>query len=753
MKTKLFFKFFIILFFFSNLAHSQIFENLIIKGNKKIQSETIVNIIDFNKSKNYTLEQINDFQKKLYESGFFETVKTKVEKNNLIITVSENPIIEFYYLKGVANKSRLKFLESNLELSENKIFSEARLKLDIEKIKSTYFIEGYYDVRVNPTLTKQKNGNLNLILEVNKGEKYLINKINFIGNKSFSDSILKEAIKSSEHGWWKFMSSSTVLSDSNVDQDKFLLLNFYRNEGYYNAEVTSSNIDLVSSNRGDITFSINSGPIFSFGEFKIVDNSNNLTKDNLKQINNIIYKKLSKSFRKGFSNYSRKKVIELKDDIYSYLLKEKIELVKVDIFDKIVNTNIVSLEFIFKNSNRQTVNLIKVRGNNITEEKVIRNNLEFAEGDLYIGHKLEKSKDNLLSSNIFEKVDIKQKNAGNELIDLEINVEEKPTGSISAGVGIGTSESNVFTSIEESNLFGTGIKTRAVLSFGTEQIKGDFLVTDPDFKSSGNRVSYGGYVRNSDFENVGYESTVAGTSISTGYEIRQDVDFTVGLAIDRDKISTTNTASDLYKNQEGTYYTTKGFYGFTKDERNRKFQTSDGYLIAFGQDIAMPFSDIPYIKNTLRGTIYHPFSKSYIFNFKTGISSINAYKSKNIKLSDRLYLTENQLRGFENRGTGPVDNNTHVGGNYSYYSSVSSTFPNPFPENLNVKSILFVDAGNVWGADYDSSKDREKLRSSYGVGLDWMSPLGPLNITLANTITKDDDDLEQKFNFKIGSTF
>jgi outer membrane protein insertion porin family len=138
---------------------------------------------------------------------------------------------------------------------------------------------------------------------------------------------------------------------------------------------------------------------------------------------------------------------------------------------------------------------------------------------------------------------------------------------------------------------------------------------------------------------------------------------------------------------------------------------------------------------------------------KSGLSSINAFNNKDVKLSDRKFLSSRKLRGFENYGVGPKDGKDHIGGNYSAYSSIASTIPNPLPDKWNANSIIFFDAGNVWGVDYDSSKDSDKIRSSAGLGLDWISPLGPLSFVFAQTLSSADGDLEESFSFQIGSSF
>lgn len=241
---------------------------------------------------------------------------------------------------------------------------------------------------------------------------------------------------------------------------------FYLDRGYYDIQVFSSDIDLNNQNKANLIFSINSGNKYYFSKYKIVDQDKNLNAGNLKDIENIIKKKL-----KG--NYSSNSIRKVKNLIENYLKKNKIEFVEFEInTSKSSVSNSIETIINFKNSKRLFVNLIDVKGNEITEETVIRRNMTFAEGDSFSKNKLDKSLDNLKSTRIFKDVKTKVDNIGEEKINLEVEVEEQPTGSVSAGVGVGSTGSTISTSINESNLFGKGININSNVNVGTQKISG-----------------------------------------------------------------------------------------------------------------------------------------------------------------------------------------------------------------------------------------------------------------------------------------
>ena len=730
---------------FYSLAENSL-KNLIIEGNNRILKSTISEIINFEENKIYSIEEINLFQKKLFETNFFKFAKISIKDQNLIITVEENPLINFFFIDGEKNKEREDFIYENISLKQSQIFSEALLKKDIEKIKNIYLSSGYYNIEILPKVTKLENNLVNIVLTVERGEQYKINRVYFIGDKFFSSSTLKNVISSTEHGWWKFLSSTSSLNENRVEFDKKLLNEYYLNNGFFDVQILLSEIEIASEKKANIIYSINAGPKYKFNDITIIDDKNNLTDQLKKQIDKISKKKIINE------NYSLKLTRNLRDQINQLLNINKIEFVDLNIRAQKINDKI-NLNLIFDDSERLFVDQIKTSGNSITEEKVIRRELYFSEGDTFTKNKLDRSIRNINRTGIFKNVKINKINKSKELVDIEINVEEQPTGSISAGLGVGTSGTNVSTGIQEKNLFGKGIIANSNLTFGTEKISGSVNLDLPDFLNSGNTFGYDLFAISTDFENAGYESKKIGNAVSVAYNLYEDVTLRSGLGIDLDSIDTSSSASALYKSREGDYLTTKTFYNINTDKRDQFIRPTKGHRLSFGQTLAIPPSDIPYFGNDIFASYYHSLNDDFILNLKGGASTINGFDNKKIKLSDRKFLTNKQIRGFENYGIGPISGTDHIGGNYSIHSSLSTTVPNGLPEKWNANSILFLDAANVWSVDFDSSLDSDKIRSTAGIALDWISPLGPLNFTFAEIISSAPGDVEENFSFQIGSSF
>jgi len=359
----------------------------------------------------------------------------------------------------------------------------------------------------------------------------------------------------------------------------------------------------------------------------------------------------------------------------------------------------------------------------------------------------------LQGSGLFSDVKYEMKEDANGQILLDISVTEEPTGEISAGAGFGTTGAVISGSLNEKNFLGKGINLNSSINLGTENVFGKIIYTDPDYKNSGNSLSSKLSIEKNYFESTGYENKLIELSFSTRYEIYENIFFNPGISSDFDSVTANSGASELIKSREGDFFTSKLFYNIDKDTRNRNFNPTDGYVVGIGQGLSFLLSDIPYLSNSVFASYYNEYSKNFVGSAKAQIRSINAF-DKNIKFSDRLYVGQNNIRGFANRGIGPVLDGDFIGGNYSYYSNLSSTFPNGLPDKWNAITNIFFDVANVWGVDYtDSVSDNDTIRSSIGIGFSWVSPLGPISFTYAEPISKSSSDKVEQFNFKIGSAF
>jgi outer membrane protein insertion porin family len=735
--------FFIIL---TNVSFAEI-KKVNIVGNARVSSATIESLVD-KKTSNIDSIYINNLTKKIYDTDFFADVKISFNQEVLSIIVVENPIVNFFYINGIKD-SDLDQVNKIITLKENSIFSSSKLKKDIEATREFLNASGYYQALIVPEVIKIDSNQINLIINIDKKDISKIKNIYFIGNKFFSNSQLMEVITSSEDSWWKLFSTS-ALSEQRIEYDKQLLKDFYKSKSFYDVQIESAFANVDKNNNFNLTFSINSGNKFKFGDYDLKFSGLTIKEADINEVKNISDKLLKNEF------YSPLTINKLNKQVTDLLEAKRYGNFEINVQDAKAADNKINVIVQLNEGQKSLVNKINIRGNTITEEKVIRDNLIISEGDQLNSSKVKKSIDNVKSKQLFSKVDYKIEDSDKKNFkDLNLFVKEQPTGNISAGVGYGTNGGLFEASINERNFLGQGINLNFTGRLSSDVIRGELSYADPNYMNSNKELVASVFSEVDDYKNSGYQNKRAGTRFATKYEVYEDIFFRPNLGVQFDKLEITGSASSLLKSRQGDFLTTSLGYNFLYDQRDSKFNPTSGSIIYFDQNIATFFSDIPTVQTGVGVTFYKElFSDKFIGSAKAKLANVTAFDDKDVKLSDRIFASSSDLRGFEQRGVGPVDSGDHIGGNNLATLSLKSTFPNPIPENLRVTTFLFFDMGNVWGADYSSLiSDSSKLRTSTGIALDLVSPIGPLSFTYSIPLSKASTDKEQNFLFNIGSSF
>ena len=738
--------FFFLIFFLNSSVFAEI-KQVKILGNKRVSPSTIESLID-KKTLNIDSIYINNLTRKIYNTDFFSDIKISFEQDILTVTVVENPIVNFFYINGLSGND-LDKVNKIVTLKENTIFSSSKLKKDIEEVKQYFKLEGYYSAIIDPEVIKLENNDVNLILNFDLKNKSRISNIYFIGDKYFSQSQLADVISSSEYSWWKLFSSGT-LSEERIEYDKKLLKDFYKLRGFYDIQIESVYAKVLNNEEFTLTYSVNSGKRFKFGNVDIKTFSQVYNNEDILEI-----KKISEKLTKD-EYYSSSILSKLNKTIVSYLDSKKYYNFDINIEEVKNPGEVIDVIVQLIQEKKIPINKINISGNTITNEKFIRDNMVLSEGDNLSNAKIRKSVDIIKSKQIFSKVEYKVDESDNKNgKELNLFVKEQPTGSISAGIGYGSNGAMFEGSLNEKNFLGNGVNLNFTGRLSSEKITGDLTYVDPNFNNSEKEMAYSLFSEKDDYSNSGYSSKKVGNKISTKYEIYEDIAFRPSIAIQFDKLETDSSASNLLRSRSGNYTTTSLGYAFYGDFRDSKFNPSSGYTFYFDQNLATLISDIPTIQTSVGSIFYKELiNDKFIGSAKIKLSNVTALDNKDAKLSDRLYAGNLDLRGFESRGVGPVDNGDHIGGNNLAILTIKSTFPNPIPESLKANTFIFYDAGNVWGVDYsDIISSNSKLRSTIGVAMDFVSPIGPLSFAYSIPISKSSTDKEQRFLFNIGSSF
>jgi outer membrane protein insertion porin family len=743
---KFFFQFILFSIFFAFSAYSKNYERVIVNGNERISNETILVFSEIQDDKFLDENSINEILKKLYKSGFFKDVIVKIENNDLIISVLENPIIQTVFIEGIKKKKLKESLYEVLSLKNRSSYNSSLIKKDEVAILNSLKENGYYFSNIESSYQDLGGNKIDLLYKIDLGEKSKISKISFIGEKRFKDSRLKNVIISEEYKFWKFLSGKKYLNENLIDYDKKLLNNFYKNKGFFNISIESSFANYLGKDEFEIIYNISSGKKYYFNEFNL-----NLPID-YERAN---FKQLDKIF-KGLKGeiYSLNSIDKILKEIDKIVLDEQFEFLESTVKESI-EENLINLTFNIAESEKFYVEKINILGNNITREEVIRNNLLVDEGDAFNELLQTRTLNNLKSLNFFRTVKseiLDSENVNKKIIN--IIVEEKPTGEIVAGVGVGTTGGKFAFGVSENNFLGRGIEFTSDISVSEESLSGLISLNNPNYKGSNRSLNASLESTTTDrLTNFGYKSDKTGFSIGSTFEFYDDLYWNTGISSYVEKLETDSTASASMKKQKGSYFDTFYNQTFSYDKRNQKYQTSDGYISRFKQNIPL-ISENYTLTNSYDYKIYNEWLDDNVFSIGFFGKATNSLSGKDVKLSDRLYLPASKLRGFESGKVGPKDGNDHIGGNYAASINIATTLSQILPDSQNTNFSIFFDAANVWGIDYNSAlNDDSKIRSSVGISVDFLTAVGPLNFSLSEPITKGNNDITESFRFNLGTTF
>ena len=738
--------FHILFFIFYNVySYSEVVNKVDVQGNDRISSETIMIFGDIVIGNNYEESDVSLLIKKLYETRFFSNISVELANNKLTIVVEENPIVYSIIFKGEKAKKHVEQIKEFLLVREKSSYVSNNIKHDINQIKSFYRARGYYFVKIDAEIEKLEKNRVNIFYSIDAGEKAKISKIYFLGDKKFRDKRLRDIIISEEAKFWKFLSQNVYLNQERIELEKRLLENYYRNKGYYEVDLTSSNVEYSEGEGFVLTYSINAGKRYKFKK---------IFADVSETLDSSAFFSLEPEFNKLVGQYySQIKLYSLLEKIDKLSEQKELQFVNHSLLETLDDDGIEVKINIFEGK-KFIIEKINIAGNTITNDSVIRGELLVDEGDPFSELLVNKSLNKIRGRNIFGKVEQKTlPGSTDDLKILEINVEEKATGEIMAGAGVGTEGTSFMFSVRENNWLGKGVYLTSALSISEERVSGNIAVTDPNYNFSGNSVSTSLNVSATDrTATTGFKSSKTGFSLGTSFEQYEDIYISPSLAVNHEDIEAESTASDSIKKMDGTYITSDFTYGITLDKRNQSFQPTEGYSTSFFQSLPL-IQDSSSILNTFNANTWHEISENVIGSLKFQAKTVHGIDD-NVRLTNRLFVSGRKLRGFVRGKVGPKDGADWIGGNYVTGLSVEAQLPNLLPEAYKTDFSLYLDTANIWGVDYsDSIDDSNKIRSSVGVAANVFTAIGPLSWTLSQSLTKASSDVTETFNFNIGTSF
>jgi outer membrane protein insertion porin family len=726
-----------------------------IQGNVRAEPETIRSYLQLKEGQQFDAAAADRSLKALFATGLFSDVSIEMQGSTLVVKVTENPIINRVAFEGNSKIEDDK-LRDEVQSKPRQVFTRARVQSDVERILSIYRRSGRYNASVEPKIIKLEQGRVDLVFEINEGDVTGVQRISFVGNEHFSDGTLRGKIRTSESAWWRFLSSDDRYDPDRLNLDRELLRKFYLSEGYADFRVVSAVAELAPNREGFfITFTISEGERYKFGKVDVSTRFQGLDIDVLKSY-------LTMSEGEWYNANEVEKTVAALTDVVGSL-----GYAFVDVRPNIrrnKDTLTIDVTFDIQEGPRVYVERINISGNTRTLDKVIRREFRLAEGDAFSTAKVRRSQERLRNLGFFEKVDIAAAPGSTpDKTNLEVQVVEQSTGDISFGAGYSTTSGILGDiSLKERNLLGKGQELRLGVSVGSLSTLVDFSFTEPYFLDRPMAAGFDAFLTSNDRQSVAsYNDASIGFALRAGWAYTEHT---------KQAVRYTLRQTNIYNVQPWASYVVQANAGLSLvnefaetvawDTRDTRINATKGVLVRNSVALATAPGTQQYIRTTADAVYYQTIIEDFVASVGGSVGAVFPYNYTSLTLNNLFFIGGDTLRGFAVGGIGPRDSNTGdaLGGTYFYTGTTELSFPIGLPKELGIFGKAFVDVGSLWGlggaASYSTTVlTSNTMRVATGVGIQWISPFGPIRIDYAWPVVQDPWDKTQNFRFSFGTRF
>jgi len=727
-----------------------------VEGTERLEPETVTSYLTMNKGDQATQEKINASLKALYVTGLFSDVNIEMEGSVLVVKVTENPIINRITFEGEDAISK-EDLEKEIKLKPRLVYTLPRVQRDVQRIIDLYRRQGRFAAVVEPKIIKLPQNRVDLIFEITEGKRTGVRSIKFVGNEHYDDDDLRQAISTRETAWWRFFSNVDYYDPDRLNYDRELLRRFYLNEGYVDFRVLSAVAELTPD-REDffITFTVEEGPRYKFGKIAIQSEIKGLDGEKLRQY--VTTKEGDWYDADQIDKTVKTLTTVLGDQQYAFA-----NIVPTP--DRHKDSHTVDLVYDLKQGARVYIGRIDISGNSRTVDKVIRREMQLAEGDPFNATKVHLSEQKLKDLNFFKTVEVKPVDGSQpDRANINVKVEEKSTGEISVGAGFSSTDGPLGDfNIHESNFMGRGQDARLGVTISGRERQINTSFTEPYFLDRDLAAGIDAFHTQTDNQDLSsYKTTSSGFNLRMGYPLSEELRQKLSYTFHADTISNVPAGTSLFiQNQQGTY-TTSGFgQELDYDTRDSKLEPTKGFVTHLNTDVAGAGGSRKWVRVRLGGTQYYPLAEKWILSGTAEAGEIWGLNGP-LLINENFFIGGDTLRGFQYAGIGPRDlsdsNQDALGGDRFSRGTIELTTPTPFPPELGLKGRFFVDAGTLGGGQVnvppgDQVALAESLHVSAGIGITWQSPFGPVKLDFAEPLVYKTYDKLQHIHFSFGTTF
>ncbi|MGK9065206.1 outer membrane protein assembly factor BamA [Stutzerimonas chloritidismutans] len=789
-------------------AESFTISDIRVNGLQRVSAGSVFGALPLNVGQSADDNRLVDATRALFRTGFFEDIQLGREGDVLVINVVERPSIASIEIDG--NKAiKTEDLLSGLQqsgLAEGEIFQRATLEGVRNELQRQYVAQGRYSATIETEVVPQPRNRVALKININEGSVAAIKHINVVGNSVFPEEDLTDLFELKTSNWLSFFRNDDKYAREKLSGDLERLRSYYLDRGYINMDITSTQVSITPDKKDVyITVNIAEGDRYTVSDVKL---SGDL-KVPEEELQSLLLAKEGQVF-------SRKVMTTTSELLSRRLGNEGYTFANVNgVPEPNDEDNTVAITFVVDPGKRAYVNRINFRGNTKTEDEVLRREMRQMEGGWASTYLIDQSKTRLERLGFFKEVNVEtpQVPGTDDQIDVNYSVEEQPSGSIMASIGFAQNAGLILGgSISQNNFLGTGNRVSVGLTRSEYQSRYNFGFVDPYWTEDGVSLGYNAFYRTTDYDELDYDVSSysvdsLGAGVNIGYPISETARLSYGLSAQQDSLDIGNYSVDeilAFIEKEGDRFLNfKGSVGWSESTLNRGVLADRGYSQSLNFEATLPGSDLAFFKLDYRGQVFVPLTQATSLRFHTELGYGSGYGSTDgLPFYEHYYAGGfNSVRGYEDSSLGPrstpsvarnadgsvistsegagpgydgryTDDQDPVayGGNVLIQGGVEYLFPMPFvKDQRSLRTSVFWDVGNVFLTECPSSNDPilkasmntqncgdidlGNLASSVGVGLTWITAMGPLSFSLAMPVMKPDDADPQVFQFSLGQTF
>ena len=720
-----------------------------VTGNEFIDRGVIINSVKTKENDPYNLDKLREDMKNIYKTGFFSDVQIDVKDSDkgkvVTFVVIERSPIKMIYVVG-NKKIKTEDIREKLKVKTNTVMNIEKIKESMDEVKKLYSSKGYYNTKVTYEIVPDEGYDIGVKFLIDEPEKAYVTKISFTGNKNFTTDKLKGYMSVREKGMFSWFTGSGTLEDDALDDDRKRIEAFYSDNGYVRVKLGVPDVSISKDGKSiSIVMPLEEGNVYKIGK---IDFAGDLIFP-IEVLGKDLQSKPNNTFR---SSFYREDVIML-TDLYQnkgYAFTDVSPLTLID-----DNAQKIDLTFNITKGKEIFVNRINMLGNTRTRDKVIRRELRVAEGDRYSSTNLKRSKERLTNTQYFKEVDLKLiKTEESDKVNLDVTVEEKPTGTFNVGIGYSTSEkATVSGSVSQSNLLGTGRKLFFNASLGS--ITRDFNISFIDPYIFDLKLSTGLTVFNYSREMDSYNYSQTGGNLALTRPMTEFTKLLGRYRYERGKVDHIDSDASTYiKDQEGTTTISSVLFGLNRITIDNTMNPTKGSNATISFELAGgPFggqSDF-YRSIGIFGKYFPAGFWNSTFFVRGTAGTVRSYNGSIIPVYENFFVGGLQtMRGFKYGEAGPLDENGDpIGGTNQLFFNLEWIFPVYAPAGL--KGIVFFDVGH--GFNDDKGFLLNGARTAAGTGIRWFSPFGPIRLEIGFNLSPKKGEKSNVFEFALGSQF